>query len=71
MMFGIYAPDYLSLNKVMLHNAMFESNVYEVNHLGEKPTETFNHPDWEYKRADWNKAQETVGKWIVLFKPND
>jgi len=48
-----------------------DNEIYEVNHLGEKPAETFNHPDWEYKRSDWNKAQETVGKWIVLFKPND
>lgn len=79
-MFGIYAPEYLSLNKVMLHQAMFESKVYGVNPLGEKtnPVKYIRNIITKTKVRvlnekynEWNKAQSRTGKWIVLFKPNE
>lgn len=36
------------------------------NPLGKKPYETFNHPDWEYKRAKWQEAQSKVSNPLIL-----
>jgi len=50
---------------------LLANNIYRENPYGEKPHETFNHPEWEYIRAKWQDAENNVGNWICLIKVKD
>lgn len=54
--------------KEIIPKFMHSIGCYSVNPFGEKPTETFNHPDWEFTRAKWEEAQANTGIWLVLKK---
>lgn len=48
------------------HSLLKANGILLENPLGEKPYETFNHPDWEYKRAKWEEAQSKVSNPLIL-----
>jgi len=59
---------YTGSAKGSFNSLLRANNIYRENPFGEKPHETFNHPEWEYIRAKWQDAENNVGNWICLIK---
>lgn len=55
--------------------SLLEANgLYIDNPMGAKPSETFNHPYWEFRRAKWEEAEKNTLQenemYLVLLRVN-